>query len=61
MEKNPINSIESRPDPDRNPDNLRGGQSHGHITSCVKNKVNRSNSVLVTRPDRHRNGRECII
>ena len=30
-------------DPD--PDNLRGGPSHGHNTSCVKNQVNQGNSL----------------
>ena len=35
-------------DPD--PDHLRGGPSHGHNTSCVKNQVNRSDSFGATRP-----------
>ena len=32
------------PDPDPNPDHLRGGPSHGDNTSCVKNQVNRGTS-----------------
>ena len=38
------NSEESLKSSDPDPDHRRGGPSHGHNTSCVKNQVNRRES-----------------